>query len=63
MTGALERAIAEWREAHPDDGDLPDEAVSNLTVVRQRAFGIAAIDFGQALAEQWHRAMSKFASR
>lgn len=46
----LERAVAEYRAAYPDDDDLPDEAVADLFVVRSRAFGIACQDFGSALA-------------
>lgn len=47
----IERAVAEWRAAYPEDDDLPDEAVGRLLLVRQRAFGIALIDLGHALRD------------
>lgn len=48
-----ERAIAEYRQAHPEDDDLPDEAVGSLFVVQSRALGIAFADLGHALVARF----------
>lgn len=46
----IEQAVAEWRLLHPEDGDLPDEALRGLTFVQMRAAGIAIKRFGEAVA-------------
>jgi hypothetical protein len=60
MTDAIERAVAEYREAYPENDDLPDSGVANLLVVRQRALGIALQDFGRSLGAAWSEQLRRF---
>jgi hypothetical protein len=54
-----DRAITEYRAAHPEDDDLPDDRLAKLLVVQQRALGIAVTDLWyelrDALVRDWRK--------
>ncbi len=41
MTPMEQQAITEFRTAHPDVDDLPDEALLTLLIVQSRVLGLA----------------------
>lgn len=45
----VRQAVAEWREDHPDDDDLPDEVIAGLFTVQSRALGLAQLALGRAI--------------
>ena len=44
-------AVAEYRTTHPEDSDLPDDAIASLTVVQMRAFALALARLGREVAD------------
>lgn len=59
MSGDLiDRAVAEWREAHPEDDDLPVELLASLTYVQCRALGIGFSDLFAELRRSYVDALA-----
>ncbi len=54
------QAVAEWREGHPEDADLPDEAVAQLSLVQMRVLGLA---LHEMLVKPWLRAVAEMVAR
>jgi hypothetical protein len=54
------QAIAEFRTAHPEHADIPDDALADNVLVQSRILGLAFLGFFRTLATEWDAAMSRF---